>query len=31
LNLVNHELGEGLSPDEIRAICEMYAVQQSFF
>lgn len=31
LNLVNHELGEGLSPDEIRAICETYDVQQSVF
>jgi rhamnulose-1-phosphate aldolase len=31
LNLVNHELGEGLSPDEIRAICEMHGVQQSVF
>jgi rhamnulose-1-phosphate aldolase len=31
LNLVNHELGEGLSSDEIRAICEMHGVQQSVF
>jgi rhamnulose-1-phosphate aldolase len=31
LNLVNGELGEGLLPEEIRAICETYGVQQSIF
>jgi rhamnulose-1-phosphate aldolase len=31
LNLVNGELGAGLSPEEIRAICETFGVQQSFF
>lgn len=31
MNLVNHELGEGLTPDEILAICRAFGVQQSIF
>lgn len=31
MNLVNHELGEGLSRGEIRTICETYCVEQSVF
>lgn len=31
LNLSNGELGEGLSPDEIRSICRTFNVKQSIF
>ena len=31
MNLVNHELGEGLTPDEILSICRAFGVQQSIF
>jgi len=31
LNLVAHELGEGLSPEEIRAICRALNMEQSVF
>jgi rhamnulose-1-phosphate aldolase len=31
LNLCAGEIGEGLSPDEIRAICETFHVQQTIF
>ena len=31
LNLCNGELGEGLSPDEIRSICKTFGVQQNIF
>jgi rhamnulose-1-phosphate aldolase len=31
LNLSDGELGEGLSPDEIRAICKTFNVQQNIF
>jgi rhamnulose-1-phosphate aldolase len=31
MNLVNHELAEGLAPDELHAICEAFSVQQSVF
>jgi rhamnulose-1-phosphate aldolase len=31
MNLVNHEMGEGLLPEEIRAICASLDVQQSVF
>ncbi len=31
LNLSDGELGEGLSPDEIRAICKTFSVQQNIF
>jgi rhamnulose-1-phosphate aldolase len=31
MNLVNHELAEGLAPDELRAICEAFGVQQLVF
>ncbi len=31
MNLVNHEQGEGLLSEEIRALCDTYGVQQSIF
>jgi hypothetical protein len=31
LNLCAVEIGEGLSPEEIRAICTTFTVQQSIF
>ena len=31
MNLETNELGEGLTPDEIRAICKAFNIQQSFF
>jgi rhamnulose-1-phosphate aldolase len=31
MNLVNHELGEGLTPEEIRSICRTFDVQQDIF
>ncbi len=31
MNLVNHEMGEGLSPENIRAICRGFDIQQDFF
>jgi len=31
LNLVNHELGEGLSAEEIRSVCEGFKISQSIF
>ena len=31
LNLTNNELGEGLTPDEIRAICQAFNIKQSWF
>ena len=31
LNLTNNELGEGLSDEEIRAICKAFNIQQSIF
>jgi len=31
MNLQTNELGEGLAPDEIRAICQAFNVQQSIF
>jgi len=31
LNLVNHEQGEGLAAEEIRAACQAFGVQQSVF
>jgi rhamnulose-1-phosphate aldolase len=31
MNLVNHELAEGLAPNELRAICEAFGVQQLVF
>jgi rhamnulose-1-phosphate aldolase len=31
LNLTTGELGEGLSAEEIRAICQTFDVQQSIF
>ncbi len=31
LNLGDGELGEGLSPDEIRTICKAFNVQQNIF
>jgi rhamnulose-1-phosphate aldolase len=31
MNLNNHEMGEGLSTDEIRAICQAFGVSQTIF
>lgn len=31
MNLVNHELGEGLTAGEIRAICQVFQVEQTIF
>jgi rhamnulose-1-phosphate aldolase len=31
MNLVNHEMGEGLSPENIQAICRAFNVQQDIF
>jgi rhamnulose-1-phosphate aldolase len=31
LNLANGELGEGLTPEEVRAICQAFGVQQQIF
>ncbi|MEW5720012.1 MAG: class II aldolase/adducin family protein [Chloroflexota bacterium] len=31
MNLVNHELGEGLTLEEIRSICRAFGVQQNIF
>ncbi len=31
LNLVNHEMGEGLTVEEIRSICSMYNIHQTIF
>jgi rhamnulose-1-phosphate aldolase len=31
MNLVNHEQGEGLLPEQIRALCDTYGVQQNIF
>jgi len=31
LNMVNHEQGEGLTAEDIRAVCQAFGVQQSIF
>ena len=31
MNLVNHEAGDGLTPEEIRSICRTFNVQQAIF
>ncbi len=31
LNLVNHEQGEGLSAEDVRAVCQAFGIQQSIF
>jgi rhamnulose-1-phosphate aldolase len=31
MNLANHELGEGLSPEEIRSVCAAFKVSQSIY
>ncbi|MDR3573807.1 MAG: class II aldolase/adducin family protein [Anaerolineaceae bacterium] len=31
MNLVNHEIGEGLSTEEIRSVCESFKISQSIF
>ncbi len=31
MNLTNHEMGEGLSPEEIRAICKAFNISQNMF
>jgi rhamnulose-1-phosphate aldolase len=31
MNLVNHEVGEGLTPEEIRSICQTFNVRQTIF
>lgn len=31
MNLINHEMGQGLSPENIRAICHAFNIQQDIF
>jgi len=31
LNLVNHEQGEGLTAEDVRAVCQAFGIQQSIF
>jgi rhamnulose-1-phosphate aldolase len=31
MNLANGEQGEGLTPENIRAICQAFSIQQSIF
>lgn len=31
MNLANHEMGEGLSPEQIRAVAESWGITQSIF
>jgi len=31
MNLANHELGEGLSPEEIRRVAQAFGVSQDIF